>query len=249
MNAKDAEQAVQRPKRFWTAVSFEALPDAGFEIHLDGKAVKTPGGHRLTVPTEALAELIAGEWEAVEETVDYAEMLMTRLAASVQDHLSANRAAVVGELVRYAGTDALCYFSDAPKALFEKEVEVWVPILEWAEETLGFEFTRTTGVIHTPQPLETLSKVETWLEGLSDYELAGMAQLTPLLGSLILALAVFKGQLSGDGAFEVSCIGETFQSGIWGEDAEAKARAEALAYDANLLETWFAALDPTVVHD
>ena len=66
------------PKRFYKEASVGER-EGGFAIELDGKPVKTPARQPLVVPTEALATLIAGEWQRQAEVIDPAKMPATRL--------------------------------------------------------------------------------------------------------------------------------------------------------------------------
>ena len=70
-----------------------------------------------------------------------------------------------------------------------------------------------------------------------------LALATPLLGSAVLALAVQRGVLAGEAAFELSRLDEAFQERQWGVDAEAAERTEARREEAQLLDRWFRALD------
>ena len=56
-------------KRFWreAATARNAL---GWQVALDGRPIKTQGGNALVLPTEALAELLAGEWAAQGEEIE-----------------------------------------------------------------------------------------------------------------------------------------------------------------------------------
>ncbi len=49
-----------------------------FALALDGRIAKTPAKHDLVVPTRALAEAVAGEWQAQGEKIDFAAMPLTR---------------------------------------------------------------------------------------------------------------------------------------------------------------------------
>ena len=71
-------------KRFYGAVGVAPLGD-GFTVTLDGRAVRTPAGRPLTLPTEALARAVAGEWEAQEENVRPHTMPMMQLANAAID--------------------------------------------------------------------------------------------------------------------------------------------------------------------
>ena len=49
-------------KRFYKSVT-TATEDDGVAIHLDGRAVKTPAGSAVRLPTPALAGAVAAEWD------------------------------------------------------------------------------------------------------------------------------------------------------------------------------------------
>ena len=62
-----------RPKRFYKAATAAPL-EGGYAVLLDGRAPRTPAGARLILPTLALAELIAAEWEAQAPSIDLDRM-------------------------------------------------------------------------------------------------------------------------------------------------------------------------------
>ena len=64
-------------KRFWTDVDVAPV-EAGFEVHLDGRQVKTPLKNVLRVPSRPLADAIAGEWRAQSDEIDPLSMPATR---------------------------------------------------------------------------------------------------------------------------------------------------------------------------
>src|SRR5688572_706994 len=66
------------PKRFYKAVSVAPRENL-FEVHLDGRAIRTPAKQPLAVATEPLARAIADEWEAQGERIDPATMPLTKL--------------------------------------------------------------------------------------------------------------------------------------------------------------------------
>ena len=228
-------------RRFHKAAS-AAPKDGGWAVLLDGRGAKTPAGAPLTLPNEALARQSAAEWDAQGEFIRFPTMPVTRLAFTVIDHLSGARAAVAAEVARYAGSDLLCYFAEEPQRLVERQAREWGPILDWAEAELGLRLERTAGIVHRPQPAETLARVEALAAELDDFALAGLAHATPLFGSAVLALALQRGRLSGAEAFALSRLDEAHQEEQWGVDAEAAERAERLGGEAAMLDRWFAAL-------
>ena len=233
-----------KPKRFWKEAAAGPEGEGGWPVLLDGRRARTPAGAPLRLSTRALAELIAAEWAAQPEVFDYGDMPATRLAFTVIERVPAAREATVDEAARYAGSDLLCYFADSPRSLAERQAREWEPVLAWAEEELGLRFNRTAGVIHCPQPPETLERTRELVAALDEPRLAAVAFGTPLLGSVVLALAVQRGRLTGEQAFDLSRLDEAHQEEQWGVDEEAAARTKRMRGEAVMLDRWFRALAP-----
>jgi len=234
---------IEKPRRFYKAAAVGPV-EGGFAVLLDGRTPKSPAKSPLILPSPALAQLVADEWEAQEKVIDSTIMPATRLAFTAIDRISETRAAVAAEVAAYAGSDLLCYRADHPTPLVERQSREWQPMLDWAERQLSLTFTPVTGIIHTPQPAQTLADVEALALSMDDFTLAGVAYAAGLLGSTVLALAIRAGELDGQRALDLSRLEETFQTDIWGQDDEARLRADNLAVEALALERWFAALRP-----
>ena len=234
--------APERPKRFYQSAA-AAPAEGGFGVMLDARNLRTPAGARLVLPTEALAGLVASEWQAQEGLIDHASMLATRLAFTAADRVRQVRPATAAEIARHAGADLLCYFAEAPRVLTERHNARWGPLLDWAQSALDLRFERASGILHREQPPETLRKVEALALALEDFGLAGLAMASATFGSVILALALQRGVLGGDEAFDLARLDEAFQEEQWGVDAEAAERTERLRAEAVMLERWFRALD------
>lgn len=232
---------VEPPRRFYKTVSVEQATDE-FGVFVDGKPIKTPAGGVLTVPNSALADMLAREWDAQATHIVMAKMPATRLAFTTIDFMSGARDAVAAEIGRYAGADAICYFAEGPDALIERQTRRWGPVIDWAEQTLGVEFVRVTGIRHEDQPAATLLRLARLAEAHDAFTLAGLAHATALFGSAILAFALQRGQLDGQAALDLSRLDELFQQERWGEDEEAAERAANMAVEALMLEQWFATL-------
>lgn len=237
----DQTELLQKPRRFYKAATVGAV-DGGFAVLLDGRTPKSPARSPLVAPTAPLAELIAHEWEAQEKFIDSTAMPATRLAFTAIDRIAETRAEVAREVAAYAGSDLLCYRADHPTPLVEEQDRDWQPLLDWANATWGLALKPVTGIIHAPQPPESLATIEALAASFDDFTLAGVAYGAGLLGSSVLALALREGRIDGPTALDRSRLEEIFQARQWGQDEEARLRAENLAIEARVLERWFAAL-------
>lgn len=219
------------PKRFYKVVG-TARQDAGFQILLDGRPVRTPQRTLLAVPDEALAQAIAAEWATQDEHVDPAHMPLTRIVNSALDGVAREMEATAAEIVKYAGSDLLCYRAQDPEILAAAQADAWDPLLDWIAATHGARFILADGVIFVRQPMDAVMKFRQALESFVDtgaeasraLRLAGLHVMTTLTGSAILALAAASGRLTPDEAWRAAHVDEDFQARFWGEDAEARAR-------------------------
>jgi chaperone required for assembly of F1-ATPase len=235
---------VELPRRFYKVVTVGHAPDdGGMNVLLDGKPVRTPKGALLAAPTQALAQMLAAEWDAQATHIDMTAMAAVRLAFTALDFVPQARSAVAAEIGRYAGSDALCYFAEGPEALVERQVRQWGPVLEWAEAELDLRFVRAIGIAYKDQPVETLLRAARLAEAESDFGLAALAHATSLFGSAVLAFALRRDQFSGEEALELSRLDEAFQQEQWGVDEEAAERTANMRAEARMLERWFRALD------
>jgi len=71
--------------------------DGGWGVALDGRSMRTPAKHELVVPSIALADAIAAEWDAQQDDIRPATMPLTRLAATAIDRTRAQRTLVVAD--------------------------------------------------------------------------------------------------------------------------------------------------------
>src|SRR6185437_13863054 len=93
----------QEMKRFYKEAKVTAAGDE-FGVQLDGKPLLTPGKRALRVPSRALAEAIAAEWQGQGVTVKPLELPLTRLVSTALDRVEPRSADVIGEIAKYATT-------------------------------------------------------------------------------------------------------------------------------------------------
>jgi chaperone required for assembly of F1-ATPase len=224
-------------RRFWTTAS--AIPvEGGFAVHLDARPVRTPLKAPLVLPTLALAEAVAAEWQAQGGKVNPETMPFTRTANSAIDKVAPQIDAVAAMLAAYGGSDLLCYRAERPPELVARQAEAWDPVLIWALEVLGADLVVTEGVMHVEQPPEALMRLHERVAAMTPFQLAAFHDLVAMSGSLVLALAVTGGRVTAEEAWRLSRIDEDWQISLWGADEEA-AEVAALKHAAFLLADRF----------
>jgi chaperone required for assembly of F1-ATPase len=213
------------PKRFYEHVAIKDEGD-GVALLLDGKTVRTPGKAPFVLPNAALAEVIAEEWRKQGARIDPQTMPLTRLANSVIDGVAGSEGAVIDDILKYAGSDLLCYRAEGPKGLVALQTKHWDPILAFAKQDLGVPMRLSEGVMHVEQPQASLDAIKKRLSTFDPWSLAALHVMTGLSGSALLALAAALGRLSPEEAWAAAHVDEDWQIAQWGEDEEAKQRRE-----------------------
>jgi chaperone required for assembly of F1-ATPase len=216
-------------KRFYKTVSTASASD-GWRILLDGKPIRTPAKSFLVVPTSALAQALAGEWDAQIGTVNPHAMPLNRTANTILDRIAGNRDAVVSEIANYGETDVICYFAEAPDDLVARQQTQWEPLLVWVRETLHVELKTSVGIMHQPQHTNAIQKLHMAVAACPDWQLAALHTIVSISGSLVIGLALLAGRLTVEQAWAAGQVDELFQVEFWGEDRfAAKNRADRLA--------------------
>jgi len=212
-------------KRFYKAVSVGAGQDS-YQVLLDGRAVKTVGARPQVVPTRALAEAMAAEWAQQGEELSTAAFLLRDLADFSIDVVAPDRSRAIAELLPYSETDTLCYRAEPDEPLGVRQREVWEPLLQQAEARYAVRFVRVAGIIHRPQPSETLARLAAELAAFDTFALAALRNTAALTASLTLGLAALDPKADLDALWAASNLEENWQIEKWGQDDQAAARQE-----------------------
>ena len=227
VRAAQANMRLKPVRRFYKTAG---VTDEGgrFGLTLDGRRARTPGRNPLAAASRALMAEVAAEWDRQRETIDPADMPLTRLMNSAIDGVAQTMDETRAGIVRYAGSDLLCYRAEAPDTLVARQAHAFDPVLRWAADRLGARFHVTAGIVHVAQPAAALEAISAALAACNDpAALAALSAMTTLTGSALLALAVAHGALASEAAWRAAHIDEDFEIERWGEDAEAMARRAA----------------------
>ena len=219
-------------KRFWSDVTVD-LRGSDYVILLDKRLVKTPAKATLAVPSQAMAEAIAAEWEAQDEKIDPQKMPTTRSANAALDKVTPQRAEVAQLIAAYGENDLLCYRAPGPIELVDRQKEAWDPLLAWAAETLDAPLRTAEGVMHVAQPANTVANLTACVAAQSPFQLTALHDLVSMSGSLVIGLAAQAEAFAIDDLWTRSRLDELWQIEQWGADDEADATA-ALKHSAFL---------------
>jgi chaperone required for assembly of F1-ATPase len=200
--------------------------EGGFAVLLDGKPVMTPARRPLAAPSRALAEAMAGEWQAQQDAIDPARMPLTRLANVAIDAVAERPRPVAEEIEKYLGSDLLFYRAEGPPGLVERQALLWDPVLGWARDTLAARFVLAQGVMPVAQPKEAIAAAACAIPH-EPWRLTAMASITTLTGSALLALALAQGKLDADAVWAAAHVDEDWQMSQWGRDEAALERRAA----------------------
>ena len=214
-----------KPKRFWKAATVQPHQD-GFTVHLDARPARTPGKQPLILPSRALAQAVALEWDAQQGALKPETMPFTRSANSAIDKVAPQFEVIVADLASYGGTDLLCYRATGPEGLINRQNHGWNPLLDWSAGALQAPLLAVPGVMHIAQPQPSLTRLHGHVAAMTPFQITGFHDLVQLSGSLILALAVTRARLTPDEAWALSRIDENWQIEAWGVDEDAAALTE-----------------------
>jgi chaperone required for assembly of F1-ATPase len=246
----DPEELVRRTmrrpqrKRFYESAGVTDV-SGGFAVTLDDKPIRTPSGRQVVVPVRGIADAIAAEWNAQQDTIDPLSMPLTRFANSVVEAVVDRVEAVADDIAKYLGSDLLFYRAGHPEALVAREAELWDPLLFWAADALGAHFILAEGIVHVRQPDSAVAAARAVLPA-DPWSIAALHVVTTLTGSALLAVALLRGFLDQDQVWAAAHVDEDWNIQKWGVDEEVAARRAARLVDFSAAARILGALNPAV---
>ncbi|BDI60388.1 ATP12 family chaperone protein [Qipengyuania nanhaisediminis] len=214
-------------KRFYKTVDIAEVsgPDGatGWQITLDGRAIKTVGGRAQRVPSRALAKAMASEWDRQGDKLDPSLFVLRDMADYAIDVVAEAREETADKVLRFGETDTLLYRADPDEPLFARQQEVWEPLVSAFEREEGVEMVRVSGIIHRPQAAPTLDTLRNRLRGMDAFALVAVEAMASLSASLIIALLASRKGADAESLWEAASLEENWQADLWGRDEEAEA--------------------------
>ena len=210
-------------KRFYKDVSV-LKQGKMYVVLLDGKTIKTPQKSLCLLPTRAMADAVAKEWEDQDKDIDPVSMPITKMINTAIDRVAVRRSEITTELVNFAGSDQICYRADNPQELVELQNKIWNPLSRRMLEIHNIELKFTTGIVFQEQDPKHLLKIRKLIEDIEDYALMAFYGMATVCGTIIIGLNLFEGHISTDEAWEAGHLDENFQVLKWGRDQDADDR-------------------------
>lgn len=222
---KVSQKAMRKPlpKRFYEHVTV-IKTDGQFGIALDERPLKTPGKNPLSFNHEVFAERLAQEFDAQEKEINPATMPFYRLANTAFDGVATDMQAVREDIIRFSGSDLLCYRAEGPQPLLDLQSKFWDEPLDWIAGLIGSRFVLAEGVMHVSQPKAATAGFGVLVGQFNDpLGVSAFHVMTTLTGSSILALAVMNAKMSPQQAWAAAHVDEDWNIAHWGEDPYAQA--------------------------
>lgn len=218
-------------KRFYKTARVVQTPEGWWQISLDGNALKTPATQILTLPSANLAAAIATEWSSQGEVISIQAMPLTRLAATAVDKIRPQRVQVIQGLLTCIETDLLRYASLSPQGLYQRQQSLWQPLLDWVEAEMKVKLEPTTGLVSKSLTQQDKDSLKEAINNCSDFALVGIAEVAHISSSVIIGLALLRGRLDVESAYNALFLEELWQAETWGDDSEASQRRASVKGD------------------
>ncbi|XP_061823426.1 ATP synthase mitochondrial F1 complex assembly factor 2 [Nerophis lumbriciformis] len=214
---KYSSSATTERKRFYQDVSITQGEGGLFEINLDRRKLKTPGGKLFTVPNEALAIAVATEWDAQRETLKFYTMHLTTLCNTALDNpTERNKDQMISAALKFLETDTVCYRVDEPNGLVELQKNEWDPVLHWIENRYNVNIGSSSSILGPDIPEVTKDTFRQHLKSYNFWSLTGFEYVITQLKSVVLSFGMIDRLLSVEHAVLLSRLEEEYQIQTWG---------------------------------
>ena len=149
-------------------------------------------------------------------------MVIKKLQDATKD-IAAYREEIINRMLKYSATDMLLFWG-SDKGLMVKQEKEWTPLLEWARKEFDGKFVKTNGLDVPEEDKRSGYRLKSFMENLSDKELAAFYLAALNMRSVLLASALVKGRINAEQAYKAAYLEELYQAQHWGVDEDAESR-------------------------
>lgn len=215
-------------RRFYKQAAAGIAP-GGHTVRLDGNMLRTPLRHPVIVSGALLAGALAAEWEAQGDEIKPATMPLTQLVCTMIDKADSHeRLEMEAEIVKYAGSDLVCYLAAHPADLLARQENLWHPLLAWMQDEYGVTLTSVRGIQYVEQDKAALDKIASVVKGMDAASFTAAQVVMGVTGSAVIGLCMAAGRIGAAQAFAAATVDEAYQLEKWGEDALARQRLQRI---------------------
>ncbi|XP_071370152.1 ATP synthase mitochondrial F1 complex assembly factor 2-like [Centroberyx affinis] len=217
LNRNAYSTATAERKKFYGDVSISQGDGGLYEINLDRRKLKTPGGKLFTVPNEALAIAVATEWDAQRDTLKFYTMHLTTLCNTALDNpTERDKDQMISAALKFLETDTVCYRVDDPPGLVELQKNEWDPVLHWMENRYNVVIGSSSSILGPEIPEATKDTFRQHLSSYNFWSLTGLEYVITQLKSVVLSFGVIDRHLTVEQAVLLSRLEEEYQIQRWG---------------------------------
>ncbi|GAB0091612.1 ATP synthase mitochondrial F1 complex assembly factor 2 [Sergentomyia squamirostris] len=203
-------------KKFFKSATLQTS-NGKYEIALDQKKLKTPGGKIFQVTSEPLANAVAAEWNLQRENIDRSTMHLTSLLNTAQDNPNGlTKIDLTNYLVNYLPTDTVLFQSEKEDELASVQANEWDPVILWFNKQFQADLRKSNDLSSPQLSATTRMNVSKYLLSHDESSLHAITFSVDSLKSVILTLAILHRMLSTEKAVYLSRLEEEFQLGFWG---------------------------------
>lgn len=215
-------------RRFYKQAAAGTAP-GGHTVRLDGNMLRTPLRHPVIVSGALLAGALAAEWEAQGDEIKPATMPLTQLVCTMIDKAGGHeRPEMEAEIVKYAGSDLVCYLATHPADLLAQQESLWHPLLAWMQDEYGATLIPVRGIKYTVQDAAALQKIAAVVAAMDAASFTVAQVVTGITGSAVIGLCMAAGRIGVAQAYAAATVDEVYQLEKWGEDTLARQRLQRI---------------------
>uniref|UniRef100_A0A3P9IKW9 ATP synthase mitochondrial F1 complex assembly factor 2 n=1 Tax=Oryzias latipes TaxID=8090 RepID=A0A3P9IKW9_ORYLA len=187
-----------------------------YEINLDRRKLKTPGGKLFTVPNEALAIAVATEWDAQSGTLKFYTMHLTTLCNTALDNpTQRNKEQMINSALKFLETDTICRLPNdvGTVSVNHTLICIFSVLLHCRYNvTIG----SSSSILGPEIPQATKETFRQHLNSYSLWSLTGLEFVISQLKSILLSLGMVDRYLTVEQAVLLSRLEEEYQISHWG---------------------------------
>ncbi|XP_023166249.1 ATP synthase mitochondrial F1 complex assembly factor 2 [Drosophila hydei] len=204
------------PKRFYKSTNVIST-DAGYEVTLDHRKLKTPNGTLFTVKSEPLAIAVATEFDAQKEHIERSRMHISALCFTAIDNPNKlTKPDMVNYLLNFIPTDTVLFQYDNEQDLQELQHNEWDPVIDWFNQRFETNLQKTMNITPPQVSSEDKMKIAKHFHSYNLETLHGYIFAVDTLKSIVLACAVIEQKITVEKAVALSRLEEEYQLKFWG---------------------------------